>query len=302
MRVLRGHTDSVQALAYSPDGVVLASAGNDCQVRLWDTASGTARDALEGHTDAILCLAFVPNTHSQGLVSCGYDRRVRSWDRMREKQNRLLMTLAAPAVALAVSPDGRHVAAGADAVHDRSGNRDTLRVHDLSRLADPPRSWRLDPPSPVWGLAFAPDGRTLAAGLPRGDVVLWAFPEGRERGRLSNPHMIYNLVFSPDGTLLAALTGPEVRLWDAAAGVVRGVLGGEGYRVLSAAFTPDGQALVTGGSDGAVRVWDVRSAAELWRFDWGLGSRIHAVAVAPDGLTAAAAGMANDILVWDLDG
>jgi WD40 repeat protein len=300
MRLLQGHTDWVQALAYAPDGSTLASAGDDCTVRLWSAGTGEPRTVLQGHTDVVLCLAFLGGSSS--LVSCGFDRQVCAWDLVGSGRREELMTMRAAAVALAVSPSGRYVGAGTDFGRGGHGSLSSLQVYDREEQAILRRNWFTDVIPAVWALGFSPDGRTLAAGVPRGGrVFLWHFPEGRERLQLSNPYAVHNLVFSPDGATLAVLTGPEVRLWDVQTGLLRGVLGGEGYPVWSAAFSPDGGLLVAGGRDGTVRVWDVRATAEIWRFDWGLG-RINAVAVAPDGLTAAAAGMSREILVWDLDG
>ena len=74
---LKGHIGHVRNLAFSPCGLMLASASADKTVRLWSVASGACMRVLQGHTDEVYGVAFLPN--GKQLASCSWDSTVRIW-------------------------------------------------------------------------------------------------------------------------------------------------------------------------------------------------------------------------------
>jgi WD40 repeat protein len=303
MRLLRGHTSWVQALAYLPDGRTLVSASDDHTLRLWDLSTGQTRAVLEEHTDQVVTLSATADGNL--VASGGYDRRVILWDLLGGKQRVLPEKFEYRVNAVALSPDGQWLAAGCDKRPTEHRAVVTLRVTHLpTGHGHAPLGEAAGVPA-VWSLVFAPDGRTLAAGLSNGSVVLSSPYDVRKRSEVSKPlkhsQAIHALAFSPDGTTLATLAGPTVRLWDMESQAVRLTLDEHAGRATALAFAPDGRSLATGGWDATVRLWDPHTGREKARYDWGLGERVYAVAFAPDGMTAAAAGMAPDIVVFDVD-
>ncbi|MFE6833818.1 WD40 repeat domain-containing protein [Streptomyces sp. NPDC057705] len=152
--------------------------------------------------------------------------------------------------ALAVSPDGRTLAAAIDekvALWDRT----TRDPSGLELDAD----W-----ASVLALAFSPDSRLLATGDLGGSIRLWHLPAGTSRSLTLSGHVgqVYDLAFSPDGLLLASAgTDGTVQLWDVQAGEPAGgmPLTGHTGAVRGVAFSPDGSLLASAGEDGTLRFW-----------------------------------------------
>jgi WD40 repeat protein len=297
MLVLKGTGGRIRALAFSPDGRLLASAaGRGRRITLWDLAGG-AKKRLCGHSAPVRRLVFAPC--GDQLASLDIHGHVRLWGATTgESLGPVVEYGAYLTYNLAFAPDGKALATFG-MYYD--GRGDQIIVWDLSScqaLTSLPPSRELISPC----MGFAPDGRTLATGGYNGRVQLWDLAGNRMIATLPQRRKFINhLAFSPDGRILAVALGWTAVLWDVArAEELRRLLGKHAGTVWSVAFTPDGQTLMTGSTDGTVKLWDVATGRERAAFAWDIG-RVHVVAFAPDGLRAAAGGE-SDIVIWDVEG
>ncbi|MEX0642661.1 MAG: hypothetical protein WD468_08160, partial [Pirellulales bacterium] len=170
---------------------------------------------------------------------------------------------------IAISPDGKTLALGYG---------QTVRLWEVStgrQIDELPGHANL-----VCGVAFAPDGKTLASSDYSENVKLWDLTTGRERATLKPGQDVAGLQFSGDGRVLA-LVGKRVQLWDVVANREIATLGESEREFVNIAFAPDGNTVV-GSGDREVRIW-TREGSD-WReapsFDAGY---YPPVAISPDG-------------------
>lgn len=201
-----GHEAPVAALAMSPDGTLLASAGWDRTVRLWSLETLTPGAVLDGHEDNVTGVAFAAS--GKGLVSVAQDGALRVWSAGPATAAAATSRFATPLTAVAALPDGGFAIGTGD-------GRVLLVGGDGA-----PRTEIEAQPTPVIALAASPDGTTIAAAGLRGAVVLIDRVAGRVTRRVDGPGLpVWSVAFSADGRdLLTGGADRLVRRWNAATG------------------------------------------------------------------------------------
>jgi WD40 repeat protein len=267
-----GHTHSIEALAFSPDGSKLATASLDRTVGLWDVATGEflrtvaarQRTAWAASNPSV---AWSPN--GTRLAVGTKDEAPMLWD---VNTGALLRTLSrrfmnVKAVAVDFSPDGATLATGH--YHDNSVKLWDVRTGNLK--------WTSSVHSQaVTSVRFSPDGLMLATGSADRIAKIWTLAPGTLqpigwRELRGHDHYVHSVAFNNDGTILAtASEDKKVILWNVQT-AMRGMnarmhtLSAHTEPVRDVAFSPDGSTLATASEDGKVMLWEIWGDVTLLR-------------------------------------
>jgi WD40 repeat protein len=322
----------ISAVAFSPQGEILAASDANGKICLWqDFANGEQLLTCKGHISWIRAIAFSPDGRTLG--SGGTDQNVKLWDVSTGECFKTVTGHLGRVRSVAFSPQGKILASGGDDQTVRLWNPHTgecykiLRGHTgqvLSVVFSPKgkiiasassdttvKLWNLRTgeclktlrghTNSVWSVAFSPDGQTLVSGSDDQTVRIWDVSDGKCYKTLHGHNdRIRTVAYAPEGKILASGSDDQtVKLWDAKTGECKRTLQGHTSLVWSVAFSPDGQVLVSGGDDQSVRFWDV-CTGQAWRILQGYNNGVCSVAFAPQGNILVSSNDNQTVKLWDV--
>ena len=295
---------TVAALAFSPDGKVVASCGGDDAaedraIHLWDVASGKEVGCFPGY-DRLFLLGFSPD--GKRLASAGMGTSVRLWDVATGKEwcrcgDDTPLTISA----LAFSPDGKLLAG---ICGQQAGHSVTLWDTATGKVV---RDWK-GKEREMWSVVFSPDGAILATAGPENALHLWDVATGTEQRHIEvdkGKKYPRPLAFSPDGKMVALANDDNtIHLWEPATGRELPPLRGHKGQIKRLAFAEGGKTLVSASADRTIRYWDTTRAKELQAATIASdrGENFWIMALSPDEkvvATGSSWGFGNTIRLFD---
>ncbi|QRV85321.1 WD40 repeat protein [Ceratobasidium sp. AG-Ba] len=335
---LEGHSDAVNSLAVTRNGLCIASGSSDHTVRLWELARNSAiSEPLAAHTDYVYSVSFSPNDRQ--LVSGSNDGTIHIWDTVTRT---ILMKIPdrkfGPVWSARYSPSGRHIIAGTwdkmiriwdvktgallseplaghvgavrSVVFSPNGRRvisgsedGTVRVWDAEIEATPPEDGKQGLTS-VWAVAFSPDSRKVASSHIDSVIRVWSVETGAvlQKIALEQEGEARSVQFSPDGRFVSYSCNHAVHICDAESGnAVSGPMVSHSDLIWSIAFSPDSKRIVSGSRDETIQVWDVESAVVLLGPLVGHTGGVRCVCYTPDGRRIISGGNDSIIKIWDAE-
>jgi len=285
---LKGHTDTVRSVTFSPDGKKIVTASGDGTIRVWDTESGKELRSMKGYG---ISVAFSPD--GTKIVTAGGQENVQIWDansgkqlrkleRRRSLGDRIFRSVATVipefGTSAVFSSDGKKIVTGGYGIiliWDAESGREISQMSDK----DGARAW-------PWIANISPDGeKIVTAGHGTRDLTvrIWDVASGQEERRLvGHTDSVLVAAFSPDGK--KSVTGSEdktARVFDVDSAQELQKLAGHSGRVTSVVFLADGKRIGTASGNG-VRIWDAESGEELQKMEEH-PYPVYAAAFSPDG-------------------
>jgi eukaryotic-like serine/threonine-protein kinase len=284
-----GHAECVNAVAWSPDGTLIASASDDGTADVWDLNGDSivSYDGHSGHT--VHAVAWSPDGT---LVATGSsDNTADVWNLEGDRivsYNGHSMTV----FAVAWSSKENYIASGSnDKTVDVWDAEDGEFITSYSGHSEC-----------VNAVAWSPTGKRIASASDDDTVDVWDAEDGELVTSYSgHSDDVYAVAWSPNGRRIASASDDEtVQVWIANTGNLVVSYDEHSEYVRAVAWSPDGTRIASGSDDTTVQIWDATTARHIYTYT-GHSNEVNAVAWSPDGKYIASAGSDGEVHVWQAE-
>ena len=258
VRTIRGHTSWIRSVAFFPDGKRILTAADDLTVRVWDVETGDERVLLGAHSGCRLFADLTADGHR--IVTSSYDGMIKIWDSTTGEE--LDHTKIGNEIwAIAVSPNGKRVVVGLESHQERHGRAQILELEDKAN------SRQIIHAGKIWACKFSPNGRWIITGSDDGTACVWDAESASKVFTMGDmPAGVTTVGFSRESDrIVTGCRDGLVTVWDwngkSAKQALRMVA--HQHFVWDAVFLPGARRLVTGGSDGTARLWNITALERL---------------------------------------
>jgi len=295
-KVLRGHSDKVIKVVFSPDGGLIASASQDHTARIWSAKTGQLLQTLSAGEHEVYSVSF---NHDGTQLVTESGQVLQLWD-VKSGHPLDSIPIAGWLVAAIVHPKEQVIAtAELDAPNYTDS---TVRIWKIEngKVNRKVKHWQV--PGVVKDLAFSISGSALATASSDHVVRVWQVNTQKEFLTLrGHTDQVMGVAFSPDGQHLASAgMDRTIRVWNAKGESLQTVLTGHSNTVFMVSYDPSGKRLVSASADGRVKIWDAQTGRQLLNFSGHTGP-VEGVAFSPDGKRVASASWDGTIRVWVAD-
>jgi WD40 repeat protein len=296
---LTGHTSAVWSPAFRPGSNELATIGSDGTIRIWDIETHSQRRVIEKVGQGLGAVAYSPDGALLAATSWTFEKGqgVKGWVHLWRADGELVWKTeygVKPIPAVQFRPGGRQLA-----VATWDG---WIGLFPIPGDGKPSAEIRITEPGGSYhamqGLAYSPDGRTLASASKDNMVRYIDSSSGKVVKEIpGHTGFVNGVLFSTDGKWSASGSSDgTLRLWDAVSGASIAVLREHTASIAALAVTPS--RVVTAAADGTLRWWDAQSAGTS-ALGWKHGASTYGFDFSPDGRRAASAAWGGSLKMWD---